>query len=383
MKKLCYVATIPAAVHAFLRGHIQSAAEHYQITVVCNATDAYLLEDLPAQIIILPIKRNISIWHDWSVLMKLAALFYRQEFDLVHSIMPKTGLLAMGAAWLCGTPLRIHTFTGQVWAAKKGWRRKILKYFDSLIIGFASHILTDSPTQRDFIVAENLLSKYDITVIGQHGSICGVDLDRFRPDPVVRQQIRQELTIDDDQIMILYMGRLNRDKGILDLATAFNRLLSEHQLNVVWVCVGAEENITYHQLQMLCAENAEHLRLVHYSTKPEHYMAAADIFCLPSYREGFGQVIIEAAATEVPSVATGIYGIIDAVAETQTGLLYPAGDIDALTRCLLKLATHGDLRQLMGKTARERTARLFSSHQITKEMLAYYQRIISRYFHND
>ena len=127
MKNLCYVATIPAVVHAFLRAHIQAAAKSYHVTVICNATEKHLLEGLNARLIFLPIERKPSPWGDILILFKLYNIFRREQFDIVHSIMPKTGMLAMLAANLALVPVRIHTFTGQVWGDKTGCEAKIAK----------------------------------------------------------------------------------------------------------------------------------------------------------------------------------------------------------------------------------------------------------------
>jgi glycosyltransferase involved in cell wall biosynthesis len=105
-------------------------------------------------------------------------------------------------------------------------------------------------------------------------------------------------------------------------------------------------------------------------------MTAADIFCLPSYREGFGMTIIEAAACAVPAVASRIYGITDAVEDGKTGLLFPAGDVAALTQALLKLLEDRDLRQQMGEAARVRALELFPGQKITGEMLALYGELL-------
>ena len=108
-------------------------------------------------------------------------------------------------------------------------------------------------------------------------------------------------------------------------------------------------------------------------------MAAADIFCLPSYREGFGMTIIEAAACSVPAVASRIYGITDAVEEGKTGLLFPAGDVAALTQALLNLLEDRDLRQQMGEAARVRALELFPSQKIVGEMLALYGKLLCQH----
>ena len=132
MKKICYVATIPAVVNSFLRDHIQAAAEIYSVTIVCNCEDHHLLDGLNARIIFLPIERKPSPWKDLQVLFKLIKIFRNEHFDIVHTHMPKTGLLGMLAARFAGVLIRINTFHGEVWATRTGWRRSVLKLLDQL-----------------------------------------------------------------------------------------------------------------------------------------------------------------------------------------------------------------------------------------------------------
>lgn len=376
MKKLCYVATIPAVVHAFLRGHIQAATEGYQVTVICNSADKQLLNDLDARLILLPIERKPSLWKDMRVLFQLFKLFRRERFDIVHSIMPKTGMLAMLAAWLAFVPARIHTFTGQVWVTKHGARHALLKCFDKLIGSFATCVLADSASQRDFLVSEGVLPPGKGEVVGA-GSICGVDAERFHPDQKVSRAMRDALGIAQDAKVILFVGRLNRDKGMLDLAGAFGAI-AQHHRDVVLLLVGAEEDVPFSRIQEICHAGRDRLRYVSFTATPERYMMAADIFCLPSYREGFGMTIIEAAACGVPAVASRIYGITDAVEEGKTGLLFPAGDAAALAQALLKFLEDRDLRQKMGEAARLRALELFPSQKITGEMLALYGKLLGQ-----
>lgn len=370
VKKLCYVATIPAIVHAFLRVHIQAAAKKYQVTVICNAVDKHLLEGLNARLILLPIERKPSPWRDVLILFQLFRLFRSEKFDIVHSIMPKTGMLAMLAAWIALIPVRLHTFTGQVWVTKQGIRRELFKWFDNLIGRFATSVLADSPSQRDFLVSEGVLPPGKAKVIGA-GSICGVDPLRFHPETNVRCALRHDLGIGQDAKVILFVGRLNRDKGMLDLAAAFDAIARCHT-DVVLLLVGTEEDVPFSYMQERCYAVRDRLHYVSFAVTPEHYMAAADIFCLPSYREGFGMTIIEAAACGVPAVASRIYGITDAVADGKTGVLFTAGDVSSLTQALLTLIADNVLRQQMGEAARERVIKLFSSEKITGDMVTLY-----------
>lgn len=374
MKKLCFVATIPAVVHAFLRGHIQAAAEKYQVTVVCNSADEHLLEGLNARLVLLPIERKPSPWKDTLVLFQLFRLFRRERFDIVHSHMPKTGLLGMLAAWMAGIPIRINTFHGEVWATRSGWRRAALKLFDRLIGALATDILAVSPSQKVFLESEGVLSPGKATVIGA-GSICGVDAARFHPDEAMRESVRHELAIARDAMVILFVGRLNRDKGVLDMAAAFAAIAKDNP-DVMLLLVGSEEDVAFSGIQEICDAVSERLRHVSFTPTPERYMAAADIYCLPSCREGFGMTIIEAAACAVPTVATRIYGITDAVAEDKTGLLYPAGDVAALAQNLLKLIAEKDLRKQMGHAARQRAMELFPSEKIIRETMMMYDGLL-------
>lgn len=376
MKKLCFVATIPAVVHSFLKGHISACTEKWPVKIISSPVGAELLRDLDAQFLPLAIERKASPWRDTSTLIQLVSLFRRERFDLVHSIMPKTGFLSMLAARLTGVPNRVHTFTGQVWANKRGWKRWIFKSFDKLIVRFATHIIVDSPSQRDFLVTEGVLPQGKGIVIG-HGSICGVDAQRFHPDTQLKDTVRTELDISSDQTVILFLGRLNRDKGMLDLAAAFADIAAQHN-DIILVLVGAEEDVPFARIQEICGVHRNRLRRVTFTPNPERYMTAADIFCLPSYREGFGQVIIEAGASGVPSVASQIYGITDAIEDGQTGLLFSAGDVAALTQALLKLIANRELRQKMGAAARVRALELFPGQKITREMLALYNGLLCR-----
>lgn len=376
MKKLCFVATIPAVVHTFFHGHIQAASAKWSTKVVSAPTGAELLNDLQAEFIPIEIERKISIFKDISALVRLIALFRRERFDLVHSIMPKTGLLSMVAGWLAGVPIRVHTFTGQVWVTRQGWRRGLLKLFDRLIARLATHVLVDSPSQRDFLVSEGVLPPGKSQVIGQ-GSICGVDPARFHPDVGVGASVRAELGIGLEQCVILFLGRLNRDKGILDLAVAFAEIVDQNR-EAVLLLVGAEEDVPFSRMQEICGKHRARLYRAGFTLEPERYMAAADIFCLPSYREGFGQVILEAAASDVPCVASHIYGVTDAVEDGKTGLLFPAGDVPALTQALLRLLDNAALRCQMGENARIRALEMFSEERVVGEMMAFYDRLLTQ-----
>lgn len=199
----------------------------------------------------------------------------------------------------------------------------------------------------------------------------GVDHDRFCPHSAVRERARRELGIPEDALLYLFLGRINRDKGVLDLAQAFS-MLAQKRPDAWLLIVGPDEAGLSTQIYDLCRSVQNRVIRVDYTSTPENYMASADVFVLPSYREGFGSVIIEAAACGVPASASCIYGLTDAVADGETGLLYPAGDIEKLLDSLLRFYDDPVMRFEMGMKARERAVTNFSTDYVTSEMVRFY-----------
>src|SRR6185295_12938711 len=125
-------------------------------------------------------------------------------------------------------------FTGQVWVTKRGVARFGLKCLDKLLSALATNVLIDSPSQRSFLIEQGVVTPAKSRVLA-HGSISGVDVERFRPDPGSRVVLRRKLGIPEDAVLFLYLGRLNRDKGMLDLAAAFAQISGE--CREVWLAL--------------------------------------------------------------------------------------------------------------------------------------------------
>lgn len=372
---MAVVAAVPLSLRVFMRPHIEAMASRYAVTMISSAGGEVISEQvLGTRFFAVDIRREISPLADLCSLFHLFVLFRREKFALVHSLTPKAGLLTMLAAFLSRVPVRIHIFTGQVWVTRKGLGRSLLKALDRLIAMLATHVLADSHSQRRFLIAEGVVCENRIQVLAD-GSICGVDSGRFRPDSEVRQRIRQELQIPDDALVILFLGRLTRDKGVLDLAQAFAMLAADHR-NLYLAIVGPDEEGLRSQAEALLSACSGQVRYVGMTNSPERYMAAADMFALPSYREGFGSVILEAAACGVPAVASRIYGLTDAVAEGETGLLHEAGSVEGLFSALRTLVGDERLCRQMGVTARDRALTKYSVQRLVAAQMAFYQTLL-------
>ena len=372
--RICFVVSSPLTARAFLSGHIAALSRCFTVDLAVDAKGDGGLGGVPAhaRIVPMPIRRKVAPAADISVLLRLIVLFRRERYSAVSSVTPKAGMLAMLAAAMAGVPLRTHIFTGQVWATRMGWQRWLLKAADRLIARLATHVLADSPSQRDFMAAEGIAAAHKIRVLGD-GSICGADGERFRPDAERRAAVRSAHGIPEEAAVFLFLGRLNRDKGVLDLADAFAALDNA----AAWLLVaGPDEAELRGEMERRLGAALARTRFVGYTDRPEDFMAAADVFCLPSYREGFGTVIIEAAAAGIPAIGSRIYGVTDAIEENVTGLLHRAGDAGGLAGQMASLAGDAVRRRAMGEAARERALRLFSREAVTQAWLGFYRQLL-------
>lgn len=369
--RLCFVVAAPMTAKAFLSQPIAALAAGHSVDLVADASGPAELGALAAHCTLrpVPIRRRASPLRDLAALASLVGLFRKQGYDVVHSVTPKAGLLSLLGGVIAGVPVRVHTFTGQVWVTRQGIARRILKGVDMLMARLATHLLADSPSQRDFLIREGVAHPGRIRVLGE-GAICGVDGNRFRPDAQARARIRAGLGIPSAAPVFLFLGRLNRDKGVLELANAFAGLADAGGWLLV---VGPDEAGMQPAMAAALGAAAARARFVGYTDRPEDYMAASDVFCLPSHREGFGMVIVEAAAAGLPAVASRIYGITDAVVEGETGLLHAPGDVDDLRRCLARLLADRAERERLGSAARRRSLDAFSAQRLTGAWQDYYR----------
>lgn len=371
-QSLVFVATTPFAVNAFLRTHLLALAEIHEVTLCVNTTAYPLVDEVARAVRVhhIDIARKIAPWQDLRALFQLLRCFREVRPASVHSLTPKAGLLAMLAGLLAGVPWRFHTFTGQVWANKTGVGKLSLKGIDRLIVLCASQIFADSASQCRFLETERVVRRDGVTVLGQ-GSVAGVDLARFRPDPAARVALRAENGVAEAVPIFLFVGRLVRDKGVFDLVKAFATLNARHTQWELWM-VGPDEEDLQATLQIEGERLGARIRWFGLTPMPERYMAAANVLVLPSYREGFGSVVIEAAACGIPTIAYRIDGVVDAIVESRTGCFVTKGNVEELAQAMERLGSDPGTLSDLGDAARRRAVEDFSSSTVSAAWLAFY-----------
>jgi glycosyltransferase involved in cell wall biosynthesis len=371
--RLCLVVTSGLTVKVFLIDHLNSLVNDFDVTIVTSLHGESWLEELDPRVraFDLPMERRPSPLRDLCTATRLLAFLETQEFDLVHSFTPKAGFLVALTCAVRGRRLKLHTFTGQVWATQRGIGRLVLKWMDRVIAMTSTAVITDSWSQREVLRAEGIAHEVETVVLGK-GCFTGVSLRKFRPDPMERERGRRFLAAQSDDTIVLFVGRLKRDKGILDLARA-SALVADSGRKIHLVICGPDEEELRAAIEREAGRLGRRLHLVGFTDCPEAWMQAADVLSLPSYREGFGSVIVEAGAAGVPAIGSRIPGIVDAIDEGRTGLLHNPGDVADLTRCLELLVDDQELRKQLGRAAERRAREHFSREGSIADWKRYYK----------
>lgn len=374
-KKICFVVAVPTTAQAFLKDHID---------VLCNDYDVFLVGNIQSSNEVcglkicsyhnITINRKISMYYDVKAVYQLFSYFKKMKFDAIHSVTPKAGLLCAIAGFFANTRIRIHIFTGQVWATRRGMLRCLLKFFDYLIARLNTHLLVDGNSQKKFLIENKIINDEKAIVLGE-GSICGVNVDRFNPSIETRIAIRNRLAIKNDNIVFVFMGRLNSDKGLHQLLPAFNMLLETNKNAFLLLLGSDEENIasTFKNYMNISSEN-----FLYYgeTREPQIMLQAGDVFVLPTFREGFGSSVIEAACLGLPTITSDAYGVIDASIPNVTGLQCKVGDIESLYYCMKELANNPEMRLSFGKAGRKRTVEIFASNIVVDHWKKYYDYLL-------
>lgn len=295
---------------------------------------------------IVPMRREISPWHDLRALVRWIRLLVRIKPDVVMLGTPKASLLGMVASMVSGVPFRVYLLRGLRLEGARGRQRLLLRQMERVTCGLSSHILAVSPSLRTVALKNGLTHEGKISVLGC-GSSNGVyvpDIISSVGDSVLREQGSGGLAV------IGFVGRVTPDKGLEDLAGAV-ALLAGRGLAVSVLIVGAEDEAGY-MARLLSLMDCK-VTCTGYVQDVRPYYRLMDVLVLPSRREGMPTVALEAAAHGVPVITTTATGCVDAVLAGKTGLTYRAGDVHALSDHLdLLLSDHG-LRSVMGSQARQ------------------------------
>jgi glycosyltransferase involved in cell wall biosynthesis len=305
---------------------------------------------------------------DVLALIELYRLFRRLRPDIVHTHNPKPGVYGRIAARLARVPLVVNTQHGLYAQPEDRWARKVPVYALERVAAAFSHVELVQ-NEEDIATLRRLrVPAGKLRLLGN-----GVDLERFRPRPELRTEVRAELGLTDEQVVVGAVGRLVWEKGYAELFEAARSILAERD-DVVFVVAGPDDLDKGDPLtaEDVAAAEAAGVRFLGHRDDPERLYQAFDIYVLASHREGFPRSAMEAAATGVPIVACDIRGSRQVVDHRSTGLLAEVRNARSLRSNLEALIDHPD-RAGMGQAALRKARADFDQQTVIDRTLAAYE----------
>lgn len=382
--KIAFIVAAPMTARVFLMDHIECLQKKYEVHLIANFTSnedklEFIKKDIVCHTV--SIMRAIQPYADIKALIALTKLFKNEKFDCVHSVTPKAGLLTSLAGKIARIPNRIHIFTGQVWATRKGIMRRILKSMDKLIAKYNTCLLVDGEGQRQFLIKEGVL-KENNSLVPAEGSIAGIKLERFIVSEEIRKEERKKFNFSEEDVVFIFLGRLNHDKGIGELYEAFNQLCIDCP-NARLLIYGIDEE--GYDTRISTYKNIKKGTNYFYpgpTRTPYKALQAGDIFVLPTWREGFGVSVLEAQALELPVITSNTYGVVDASIENVTGLRCNVNDPKSLYLAMKKYYENADIRKKHGKAGRKRVVEKFNNERVSQAWLSIYDTILKDKLNN-
>lgn len=317
----------------------------------------------------IPMKREISLFSDVASLIRWIWLLLKERPYIVHGNTPKASLLSMVAAWITRRPVRIYMCHGLRYQGTEGKLRKLLMTMEKIACSCATHVISVSKGVADIMVADGLCKKEKMMVVG-HGSAGGVDMDKFNPDKVERD-IRKEMGIPDDAFVFVFVGRVVKDKGVNELVSAFERIKANAHLLIVGRVESDQNPIDKKTTRSI--ENNPNIHAMGMQEDVRPYLKASDAFVLPSYREGFGKVLIEAGSMGLPCITTNITGCNEIIIPGENGAIVEPRNEEALYEVMNKWLENPDVVISIAANSRKMVEERYECHKVWEQYYKFYK----------
>lgn len=355
-KKICFVTTLPVTLKTFVRPQAEYLIRNgWDVTWIC-ALDSNLVKELPSGVKYIPLrfKRGIDPFGLPRAIITLFKIFKRERFDIVQYSTPNAAFYSSTAAWIAHIPVRLYAQWGIRYVGFEGLQRLFFKLLEIWCCRCSTVIEPDSLSNLEFSIQEGLYSKSKGRLIW-NGSACGVNLERFdiTQKEEWRYKYRKQLGLDSNHLVIGFVGSIRRDKGVNELISACQSFFNDIPQAKLLLIGDKHFYDTIDKNLRDWADSSTQVLYIPPNNEIPQYMACMDVFSMPSYREGFGLVIVEAEAMGVPVVVTNIPGPIDAMRHEETGLVVPVKNSRELSLAMQTLLKDIVKRLKFAKTAVE------------------------------
>ena len=386
MKKICFVTTIYETYKSFLKdfSYFLDATGEYEVSLICaDEPEAY--EDVPNIVNYYPIKleRGVSLSGLQSI-QQIYKILKEERFDIVQYSTPNAAFYTSIASKMAKIPVRLYCQWGIRYMGFEGWKRALFKNLEKITCDNSTYIEVESDNIRDFSLEEKLYTA-DRSCVIWNGSASGVDLTKF--DVSKKEQWNNEIrilhNIDKKNVVFSFAARLTADKGINELFGAFLKLIKKYNNINLIVMGGMDDRDSIDDQLFEEAQKNQSILFTGNVDDVERYYAASDVFVSPSYREGFGLVVIEAEAMGIPAIVSNVPGQIDAIIPNETGLACEVKSTESLCEQMETMIINEEFRNDLGKNARKYVEDNFEQTKLFEYLKKHRDELIGEYYAKD
>lgn len=381
--RICMVTTISKAFEWFVSDNAKNFANKgFEVTVMCGEmTDEFIAKHSEfAKCRPISLVRGMNVSSMLRSIREIGKIFKEEQFDIIQYATPNAALCCSLARGFKKIKIRVYGQWGIRYVGfKSGLKRFFFKRIEKLTCKRATHIVSTSHKNMEYAISEKLCKRQKITVIGKGGTI-GVDFSVFdiSKKHQYRESIRNKYGIDDDTLVFGFIGRLNRDKGVGELISAYRAFVHEYPDSRLFL-VGMDDNTNPPDEELMRWARSCDRCVFTGSVSPcevAQYMSAIDIMVHPTYREGFSMVLQEAMAMALPVITTDVPGPSEVIVDKVTGMLVPDHNDEALLGAMKALSADKARRDYFAENGRKRVEMFFARPIMLKNIYTHYCRLL-------
>lgn len=372
-KKICFVVTVALAAKNFLQWSFEDMHNAgYDISLICDMDEEYI-KSLPKFVHTYPMamERGVDVRGMQRAIKQMTEIFKREKFDIVQYSTPNASLYASIASKKAKIPVRLYCQWGMVYLGFSGIKKSIFKFIEKYTCKNSTDVQPDSKGNLDFCRENGFYSEKKSRIVW-NGCANGLNVSKFdlSKKDGYREEIRKKYGFSDSDIVLGFLGRIGRDKGFNELMLAFKQLKEKYPfVKLLYVGYNEKPDTVDQDLLRYFDDCEDIISTNGWVDDPQRYLSAMDIFMFPSYREGFGNVVIEAEAMAVPVVVSDIPGPQNGMVDGVTGFKVPAREVLPLVEKTSVLIEDDELREKFGKAGAKFVVDNFDSRVLIKKII--------------
>ncbi|MEZ4818194.1 MAG: glycosyltransferase family 4 protein [Flavobacteriaceae bacterium] len=371
--------TVPLSLEKLLEGQLGFMKNHFDVIAVSSDKNRLALyaKNEGVRHYSVNLTRKITPLRDIAVLIKMYRFFRKEKPQIVHTHTPKAGIVGMMAAWFARVPIRLHTVAGLPLMETQGLKKKLLVIIEKLTYRFANKVYPNSYGLKDYIVENKFCSAKKLCVLGK-GSSNGIDVKYFSMEgynTLFQKEFKEKMGILKDDFVFIFVGRIVKDKGIVEFIDAFTSIQST---TISLLLVGPfEEDLDPLPLATLQTIKT-HSKIVHvgYQQDVRPFFAISNALVFPSYREGFPNVVLQALAMGLPAIVSDINGCNEIITNNVNGLIIPKKDTHALANAMQVFLGDSKTYQDLAKNTRNSIVENYERSKYWSHLLAEYEALL-------